>query len=584
MDEMDCYRTEEDGLIVKLIWTNWEISPNTRKSLKNEIVQKFCGKLVIDHRRESGGVLVMNDVVCQLKEYTNMDHFKATLADSHVRGLRHRSATWKTPSQLILGRNDKPKITVSFYEDHKKFMAQAHPDGIESFIQTYELAISQDDNVTVASDDGVTAESDEEEVADSQVTVNVVSPTKTSGAVSFSEFDLTSPLPRPDITSDLGNLGNLEVDLGEASDFIPKSAFTDYQQNVSKALLELKEEVKTAIREIGQVKVCEVAIKALEIGFDRFRADLSHRMLLCEEEMKNFNSKLNDAHKNIRIERGQRENLSKELIKRQDVIGTPSEDLKLLQQKVDLLAQQITVCCKDNKELKTKLDKLECEAANAVENSPVAINSADLSSTNLQRVPPRPVTPVRERQGIADFFADPPRSEKALGARFDSDVIVFADSNLKKLNPDIFHHTKSTHIELSYTVKNALSTVKNATFTKQPTHILIHLGTNCVERETPSQIAHDMKDLVDRLQYKCPNAIIAISSVPVRSNMMRRVQKLNELYYDLAWEMYAEFIDNDLNINEQKLYDSKHLTWGGFFLLLSNIRYGLFGIKPKLRL
>ena len=80
-------RTEEDGLIVKLIWTNWEISPNTRKSLKNGIVQKFCGKLVIGHRRESGGVIVMNDVVSQLKEGIDMDRFKATLAQSHVRGL-----------------------------------------------------------------------------------------------------------------------------------------------------------------------------------------------------------------------------------------------------------------------------------------------------------------------------------------------------------------------------------------------------------------------------------------------------------------------------------------------------------------
>ena len=232
MDEVNCYRTEENGLIVKLIWNNWEISPNARKTQKNGIVQKFRGKLVIDHRRESGGVLVMNDVVCQLKDDTDMERFKAALAESHVRGLRHRSATWKTPSQLILGRNDKPKITVSFYEDHKKFMAQAHPDGIESFIQTYELAVSQDDNVAVVSNEGVAAESDEEEVADSsrnsEITVEVVSPTKTSRAVSVSEFDVISPLPRSNTISDLGNLGNLEVDLGEASDYIPKSVFIDY--------------------------------------------------------------------------------------------------------------------------------------------------------------------------------------------------------------------------------------------------------------------------------------------------------------------------------------------------------------------
>ena len=208
---------------------------------------------------------------------------------------------------------------------------------------------------------------------------------------------------------------------------------------------------------------------------------------------------------------------------------------------------------------------------------------ADLRSANLQRVPPLPMTRGREQRDIPDFFADPSRSEEEQAVRFASDVIVFADSNLKKLNTDIFHHSKSTHIETSYTVKNALSTVKNAIFTKQPTHILIHLGTNCVERENPSQIANNMNDLVDRLQYKCPDAKIAISSVPVRSSLMHRVNKLNELYCDLAWEKYAEFIDNDLNISERNLYDNKHLTWGGFFLLLSNIRYGLFGIKPRLR-
>ena len=162
------------------------------------------------------------------------------------------------------------------------------------------------------------------------------------------------------------------------------------------------------------------------------------------------------------------------------------------------------------------------------------------------------------------------------------DTLILSDSNVNNLDPTKLKHDMISQNITCYTVANALQIMKNAQFDIIPSHILIHLGINCVEKNSASHVSDDMSALIELLLENCPRAKIVISSVTPRSDRMDIVGELNRRFEDICWYNRIDFLNNN-NISERKLEknDAKHLNRSGFFTLLANFRWALYGIMPK---
>ena len=71
-----------------------------------------------------------------------------------------------------------------------------------------------------------------------------------------------------------------------------------------------------------------------------------------------------------------------------------------------------------------------------------------------------------------------------------------------------------------------------------------------------------------------------IDSLPQRRDKRRTVNEVNEQLVDFASDMECILIDNT-NIKRNMLIDRKYFNKTGFFLLLANIRLGMFGKRSK---
>ena len=94
-------------------------------------------------------------------------------------------------------------------------------------------------------------------------------------------------------------------------------------------------------------------------------------------------------------------------------------------------------------------------------------------------------------------------------------------------------------------------------------------------------VLHKLSELITTLRSRCEGAEIYIDSLPQRRDKMRTVNNVNEPLVDFASDMECILIDNT-NIKRKMLIYRKHFNKTGFFLLLANIRQGMFGKRSKI--
>ena len=127
--------------------------------------------------------------------------------------------------------------------------------------------------------------------------------------------------------------------------------------------------------------------------------------------------------------------------------------------------------------------------------------------------------------------------------------------------------------------------MRSAFFKSHPRKILLHIGTNDIEQATPDEIATSLDTLLNLTRSKLPNTKIFISAVMVRRDLMDRVTNLNEKMQQIRSKFHGIIlINHNVNIRESMLADKKHLTGKGFFTMLANFRFAMFGIMPKFQL
>jgi len=161
---------------------------------------------------------------------------------------------------------------------------------------------------------------------------------------------------------------------------------------------------------------------------------------------------------------------------------------------------------------------------------------------------------------------------------FDADIILFIDSHGKHLRADIMKHGAKVVKVWAPTIPDAIAIIRSARFMRAPSQILFHIGTNDLEWKSPNGVIADFRSLIETTRTILPSTEIFVSELLPRRDLCDELYDANGSLYRLSCQLEVNFIRHSLNIDNSMLDDVKHLNMKGFFRLLANIRFYMFGI------
>ena len=164
----------------------------------------------------------------------------------------------------------------------------------------------------------------------------------------------------------------------------------------------------------------------------------------------------------------------------------------------------------------------------------------------------------------------------------DADVLLFMDSNGKNIREDILKHGASVEKVWSARIVDATNTIRSSRFARAPSQIYFHVGTNDLEHSSPEKIVEEYEALLRVTKTKFPSTEIFVSEILPRWDLQSERCEANDRLRQLLYRFEIIGVRHSLNIDETMLYDRKHLNKKGFYRMLANIRFFMFGIwKPR---
>ena len=531
---------------------------------KQSILEEFRGRPVIDFRKGSGGVLVMNDIVGLIGEGMDFIEFKRFLRETHTR-CRSGEIREIGPDEFeMISASKGINIHMTFWNESKKYMAQGQGESLTIFCNYYLSTITRMKIGSSLSTEEVElpARALDETATDVVQESVTAEPAEGEGAFVEESQRLAATTPQPAVPDG----------------YLKESVFVAFQTKANKDMEELKESMKELLKKIPCIAEIEERLERIESLQSEENAKQNGRILILEEAIEKLEKRLNGAEKEIRDEKSNRKRVSSELAAVKENIRVVHAEIPT-DQSADL-SGQIT-------ELKERIIQQGVDCENRAVRTERAASQA------------RPIATNQSRQEISDPQPEPALSDanevgehaevnnEAVDAvphhdqiTIDADVVILIDSNGKHIREDILDKGSSVAKILCYTVPDAIKIIENATFIKPPKKILFHIGTNDIELATPTTIAAKMDQLLHVTRSRLQHTQIFVSSVMQRRDLMDKVEELNSLYSDIVLKYYGTFLEHKY-IKQNMLSDKKHLHPRGFYLLLAYFRFILFGTWPK---
>ena len=281
-------------ICVRLMWTK-DSKDGSRKKFKDKLLNEFSGKLIVDFRRQ-GGTFIMNDMVVKMTESINIIDLKEELLSAFDRSNR-RGGKVEVISETVFHLFDadtlKGNLTLSFFPDQKKAMAQGNPDTLRDFIRMYSNAINKlSSNTAITSGQVLNAsepwiESQESDPIDENIDVSSdTTPILQDTPTTVGEFD---------------RLCNVDETVLEPIEHVDKSIFGTFQKVVMQELRDMKEDVKSIVLELPTLKELKKSFDALEFQYKSEISDLNAQVLVLGEDAKRFTKHLEKAEKIYRL-------------------------------------------------------------------------------------------------------------------------------------------------------------------------------------------------------------------------------------------------------------------------------------------
>ena len=165
----------------------------------------------------------------------------------------------------------------------------------------------------------------------------------------------------------------------------------------------------------------------------------------------------------------------------------------------------------------------------------------------------------------------------------DCEVLFIGDSNLKPLKPEIMNNGTICQKVICYTLDGVIEFINSANIIVGPKKVYFQVGTNDLDDDNLEMdiFLCKFERVLQLLKSKLGNIVVVVSSFLPRKD--RDLTDVNEKICDLVDVTPKITFMSTHTITGDMLRDNKHLNKVGFSILLSNIRYMIFGKLPKLR-
>ena len=151
------------------------------------------------------------------------------------------------------------------------------------------------------------------------------------------------------------------------------------------------------------------------------------------------------------------------------------------------------------------------------------------------------------------------------------DIILLMDSNGKFIDPKKFSTMSVVHKLFSPTIASTIEILNKEHF-GTPTTIVIHTGTNDIEKAPLDTCFEHFQTLIDIAAQKYPRSKVIISSLLVRNDIFdHQRSQLNSRLGRLHSYPNVHFVKNE-TITRDMLYDQKHVKRRSIGVLVSNLK------------
>ena len=212
----------------------------------------------------------------------------------------------------------------------------------------------------------------------------------------------------------------------------------------------------------------------------------------------------------------------------------------------------------------------------SIQNSYSVLNVEETSDSRLKPTSSSATQNAQNRNDNRECEIARPTNQNSTNAhgRRDSEsgtnIVLVGDSMVKNINPRKLSRKRVS--KFTFPGKRAEEIayeVKNISIHDQPTHVIIHAGTNNLPTDTSEQCIKNIKGLCISVKQRFPNAKLGISSIISRKDIdvSGITRQVNNQMKHICDESGYTFIDNSI-IDESGLNNSKlHLSPKGSALL-----------------
>ena len=111
------------------------------------------------------------------------------------------------------------------------------------------------------------------------------------------------------------------------------------------------------------------------------------------------------------------------------------------------------------------------------------------------------------------------------------------------------------------------------------------MGTNTLtDVRDSAEVINEFKMTIPKIKETFPESRIYVSSLlPRNDNLHKEAMEINKLLEEYCDETRWVTYLHHTNISKRDLYDRLHLHDGGFYKILWNFKFGMYGLLPKSR-
>ena len=359
----------------------------------------------------------------------------------------------------------------------------------------------------------------------------------------------------------------------------------------------LTEDVKMIRRSIDLIPELQKTVAELKNSVGSQLSDLQARVLVNEEDISALKKQVEENKAFInssarpmtkKLEKGNLiDRLSSELLDKIDssekkIIelsqATPTlPTLELTDEHMESIAQLIS-----NKfvmESDEKLSELNSSLTQRIEELEKIASDKTLSPTQTT---PAPTTDTTRKRKMKEPHG---KKEADKNKTISSDVLIIGDSNTRPLDLRKFGEGFSRKRYTCYTIDHVVEFIKTAKVEKQPKKIMVHVGTNHIDRDDLLKLKKAYRAMAGDIAERFPDARLYLSSIFGRLTredpLNDKVSEMNQFIFDMCdGTKGVTYICNN-NIDYVDMYDEKHINTVGHHTFVNNIKHTVFGEKYR---